>query len=165
MKRFIKILLALLLGTAVVLGALYAINVFKLSYYRIETGSMTPDYPVGTLVVDSGTAGFKPGQPISFVAEGKVVTHVFLGYRKDGSLVTRGIANPSADQWSPRVYPRDVRGRVLFQIRALAPEFWLSRTGALTLLGLLLIVAGLLWRRHRAKVEPVRRTRGRHVAV
>lgn len=144
MKRFIKAAIGVGLIAIVVLGGVYAANAFKLSYYQIETGSMEPNLPVGTRVVVSGSAGYKPNDAISFVADGHVVTHVFLGYNKDGSLITRGVANPSNDEWNTPVYPRDVKGRVLFQILLFAPSFWLSRSGIAVIGGLLLICLALL---------------------
>lgn len=109
--------------------------VLKLSVYRIATGSMQPEFPVGTIVIDSGVLPITAHHALTFTADGHTVTHVLLGYERDGSLITRGTANPSNDSWTRPVYSQDVKGSVLFQIRAFAPGFWTSRTGLIALFG------------------------------
>jgi len=144
MKKIVKAVIGVSIIAALVLGSLLAINVFKLSYTRIETGSMEPNLPVDTRVFASGVVDYKPNQAITFVADGHVVTHVFLGYNKDGSLITRGVANPSNDEWRTPVYPKDVKGPVLFQVLILAPVFWQGRSGTAVIGGLLLVLFSVI---------------------
>lgn len=146
MKSFVRWGIAVLV-TGVLL-ALVASFVLRLSYYRIVSDSMAPDFPAGTIVIDSGLLPIEPHRAITFTADGKTVTHVFMGYNKDGSLLTRGIANPVADHPRSPVHVRDVKGRVLLRLLPLAPVFWLSRQGEGVAAGVgLALLAAYLWRR------------------
>lgn len=138
MKRFVRRhLRAGLIGAAVVL-AVVGIGAMRPSLYRIATDSMSPDFPAGTMVIDSGALPLVPHRAVTFTADGAVVTHVLLGFNKDGSLITRGIANPVPDRWPTPIYPRDVRGRVLLRILLFAPAFWSGLRGLVVIAGLTL---------------------------
>jgi hypothetical protein len=148
MKPIVHAARLTVLGCVAVLATVVAVHSLKLSLYRIQTGSMAPDFPVGTLVLDSGVVPPEPHQAITFMADHHPVTHVLTGYGQDGSLITRGLANPTADHWSAPVYKRDIRGRVLVRILLLAPSFWMSARGiacgaALSFIG----VSLYLWKR------------------
>lgn len=104
-------------------GLLGALHIFSISYYRVTTGSMEPDFPIGTVVIDNSMPP-KVHQAVTFVADGHIVTHVLIGYNKDGSLITQGIANMAPDVWRTAVYPRDVRGRVILEVLPL--RIWIG---------------------------------------
>lgn len=128
--------------------SILALYILKISAYRVDSGSMNPDFPVGTLVIVSGVAPIEPHQAITFNADGKTVTHVLVGYNPDGSLVTRGIANSTQDVWRASVYPKDVHGRVILRFLLFAPSFWQSLKGGVVMVGLCLaLLAFYLWRR------------------
>lgn len=132
-----------------VAGALYAaVNVLSISMYRIDNGSMVPTLPVGTIIIDragspavNDIVTFRNRDP--YAPEG-ITSHVFGGYTKDGHLRTRGVANPTEDNFTPPPTQADVKGIVMFQIPVFAPAFWLSLRGGVlaTLIVLLLFV---LW--------------------
>src|SRR5206468_2380456 len=104
---------------------------------------MAPDFPAGTIVLDSGSVHPALHRPITFVADGAVVTHILVGYNKDGSLITRGIANAAPDVWHTPVYPRAIRGTVIAEMLPLVPGFWLSLRGAVVIAGLALASSAL----------------------
>jgi signal peptidase len=90
--------------------------------FVVESGSMAPTYPVGslTLVTSADPADLVVGSSIVFVSQngsGELVSHrvVRRVETPDGlAFETRGDANPAAD---PLVVPvRDVRGSVAFAI-------------------------------------------------
>jgi signal peptidase len=121
----------------------------QISVYRITSGSMEPDFPVGSLVVDSAAAGIEPGRALTFTADGAVVTHVLVGFNDDGSLITRGTANDDADRWLAPVRPDDVRGRVLFNIPFTAPSFWTAQRIFVALFILLAALPAVLYARFK----------------
>jgi len=139
---------ALLVSVMVIVIGGIAAHTFKLSYYRINSGSMEPDFPVGTIVIASGAVPMSLHQAITFKADEKIVTHVLVGYNPDGSLITRGIANSTQDDWRTPIYPKDVQGRVILRFLLFAPTFWLSLKGAMVMIGLgQTSLAFYLWRR------------------
>lgn len=139
MRRAVQVVV-----TGVVVGLLVSLpHVLGLSYYRIGSGSMEPVFPVGTIVIDSARLSAEPHRAATFTADGKIVTHVVVGYNPDGSLITRGIANRHNDAWRTPVYGGDVRGRVLFALPVFAPSFWIGRSGILLVLGLAMLAAAV----------------------
>lgn len=125
---------------AIVVAAALGVRLFGVSVYRIKTGSMAPVYPVGTVIVDSRLLAPAVGLPLTFRTEDGTVTHVLVGYGSDGRLLTRGLANPSNDVWTPPVYTRDVRGRVVLAVLVGAPSFWLSVRGAAFAVGMICLI-------------------------
>lgn len=119
----------------------------------VESGSMAPTYPVGSLLVVSPVraAEVEAGDPITFVdreAGGALVTHrvvrVLDGPTTEGlTFVTRGDAN-AADDGDP-VPAAAVRGRVERSIAGVGAWSWLVQPPAsvvvLVLLPLLLLGA------------------------
>lgn len=128
--------------TATVLAVRFA----GLSAYRITTGSMAPDFPVGTIVIDSRSVPPRINRAITFSADGDVVTHVLLGYNTDGSLRTRGIANPSEDQWRTPVTVADIKGSVVAQVPLFAVGYWSGLRGLVTGMAVVLMVIALVIR-------------------
>lgn len=136
-------------------GALYAaVSLLGISIYRIDNGSMVPTLPVGTVVIDREGTPAK-NDIVTFVnrdsasPEG-ITSHVFGGYTKDGHLRTRGVANPSEDNFTPAPTRSDVEGIVMFQIPIFASAFWLSLWGkVLAILTVLLVF--VLWTESKPK--------------
>lgn len=101
----------------------------------VESGSMAPTYPVGslTVVTSADSAELVAGSSIVFVSQngsGALVSHrvVRRVETADGlAFETRGDANPAAD---PQTVPvRDVRGSVAYAVpRAGTVLSFLSRT-------------------------------------
>ncbi len=86
--------------------------------YIIGSGSMQPTLPVGTIVVIGAADELKPTDIITFQQEGEKqpTTHTFIGYAEDGSLMTKGDANPTPDVHNPPLTMEDVKGKVVFAI-------------------------------------------------
>ena len=124
--------------------------------YAVLTGSMTPTYPVGTLVVSKPVAPeeIKVGSAITYQLESgraSVVTHrvVGQGIDSDGQPLfrTQGDANPVPDQeW---VRPVQVRGEVWYAVPHLGRvNSWLTgpqrQTVVYAVAALLLGYAGVM---------------------
>lgn len=64
--------------------------------FVVSTGSMRPSIsPNSAVIVDRGV--YKVGQTISFMTSNGIVTHRLVEQRSDGTLVTKGDANTTAD--------------------------------------------------------------------
>ena len=99
--------------------------------YIISSGSMEPTLPVGTIVFDAPADSLKVGDIITFQQEGAAhpTTHTFVGFDKDGSLMTMGDANPTPDVHNTPLTMADVKGKVFTQFMIFVPSFWLSTKG------------------------------------
>lgn len=128
----------------------------------VQTGSMAPTYPVGTLLVvgqmDAGDV--EPGMAIVFEdpsQPGRLVTHRVVRIAPGDTLtfITQGDANATAD---PAPVPaRLVRGRVLWSVAQLGSFLdWLQWPRSFVLLvlvpGAALAVAE--WRQRTARRRP-----------
>lgn len=124
----------------------------------VQSGSMAPTYPVGSLLVigqiDAGDV--EPGMAIVFEdprEPGRLVTHRVIRVAQADTMqfVTQGDANGSAD---PAPVPaRLVRGRVLWQVSHLGSLMdWLQwpRSFVLLVVAPGLLLAALEWRTRRA---------------
>jgi len=102
---------------AIVLVA--APKLFGVELRAIVTGSMTPDIPVGSLVVIVPTAAedIKVGDDISFMTVGdKVVTHRVVEIDRDkNEFVTWGIANDPNAKDAPNRY-ENILGVVRYHV-------------------------------------------------
>ena len=114
--------------------------------YAVQTGSMSPAYPTGALVVDEPPAadGGAQGAVITFKVGDGLVTHRIVESSPDG-LVTKGDANETDDPWTvPR---QNVVGRVV----AVVPDlgyvlvFFKQPSGALAIVTGLWAVT-VLWK-------------------
>ena len=153
--------IALLLPLTVFLVAAW---LFGWQLQSVQSGSMTPTYPVGSLLVvgqiDAGDV--QPGMAIVFEdpgEPGRLVTHRVVRTTPAETLqfVTQGDANATAD---PTPVPaRLVRGRVLWHVSHLGSLLdWLQWPRSFVLLvvapGLLLVA--LEWRaRRQRRLVPV----------
>jgi len=92
---------ALLVGTllTVVAGGILWQQGYRL--YAVQTGSMAPTYPPGTLVVEGPATGRAPqvGTVVTFRASGGLVTHRVQALTADG-IKTKGDANRVPDAWT-----------------------------------------------------------------
>jgi signal peptidase len=79
--------------------------------YAVRTGSMTPTYPIGSVVVDAPVESpVQVGDVITFRTGDGLVTHRVVAHGAVG-LKTKGDANRSPDPWT---IPTDyVRGTVV----------------------------------------------------
>jgi signal peptidase len=66
--------------------------------YVVHTGSMNPTIPPESAVVVREHE-YRVGQVISFVEHGNVVSHRLLAVHPNGTITTKGDANPTADPW------------------------------------------------------------------
>jgi signal peptidase len=76
----------------------------------VRTGSMRPQIEPGDLVMIRASDGVDlgPGTVIRFEQDGPATLHRIQAVEPDGSYITKGDANGTADQ--PRVRPESVRG-------------------------------------------------------
>lgn len=121
MKRIVfisaRVLLYSLYFVVIVLGLAVAILLMcGMKLYCVETGSMEPDYPIGSMVVVERVwfDQLKVGDVITYVvSDNTVVTHRLVGIDAEhGLLTTKGDNNVVADA-SPVGY-NNVIGRVNF---------------------------------------------------
>jgi signal peptidase len=94
-------IIALIVGAAVVLTA-FLIVVSGILPYRVfivHTGSMEPAISSRSAVIVHRHV-YRVGQPISFSQQGGVVTHRLVRVNSDGTAVTKGDANTTADPWT-----------------------------------------------------------------
>jgi len=156
---------ALLLPLATFLVAVWLLG-WQLQH--VESGSMSPTYPVGSLLVTGDVAASEVhvGMPIVFEdprEPGRLITHRVVALAPGGELafVTRGDANTTND--AVPVSVRLVRGRVLWHVTVLGAVLdWLQwprsflvfvLLPAVLLIGLQLRGSGLGRRRGRASVD------------
>lgn len=116
--------------------------------YAVQTGSMTPTYPTGALVVDRPMDGGSAtvGDVITFPTRQGLVTHRVHAITHEG-IETKGDANETPDSWA--VPPGNVMGEVAWGSAYLgyAFVFFQQPTGApsILLLGLSIWFAWLLF--------------------
>lgn len=139
---------AALLFTIGVVGTATTLWLHGYRLYVVHTGSMSPTYRPGDVVIDAPASGhYRAGEVLTFrhsALTDDVVTHRVVAVAA-GGLHTKGDANRTADAWTIR--PDQVQGRVVYSIRGLGYlTIYLKQpagiasiaTGALALL--------LLWR-------------------
>ena len=81
--------------------------------YVVQTGSMSPTFNAGDVVIDRTTkAGYEAGDilTVQISAAGDLVTHRMTRQDKQGLLHTKGDANKTPDAWA--LPPEQVRGVV-----------------------------------------------------
>ncbi|TXN28989.1 signal peptidase I [Lacisediminihabitans profunda] len=94
-------IIALIVGAAVVLTAFLVVVSGILPYrvFIVHTGSMEPTISSRSAVIVQRHV-YRVGQPISFYEQGGVVTHRLARVNSDGTAVTKGDANTTADPWT-----------------------------------------------------------------
>jgi signal peptidase len=113
------------------------------SFYAVQTGSMSPTIPTRSLVV---VAHDEPvvGDVITYWHSGALVTHRLVAVNTNGTFETRGDANNTADAWP--VHREDVVGTVV----AHAPELgyaavYLRTPAGFVSFALTLLLIGQIW--------------------
>lgn len=101
-------------------------SVFGYRIFRIETGSMVPNYLVGDviLVKSCKTSELKPGDNITYNGltgdvKGKIITHQIVAVNNENNKLTirtKGIANNTAD---PEIDASQVIGKVIVKLELL----------------------------------------------
>lgn len=115
--NFISTFLA---AVAVIIAVvLIIVRVMGLQAFNVESGSMTPAYPVSTLVLvkEVDAAQIAEGDVITYVlnSDGVLVTHRVIGINKaDQTFITKGDANNTQDP-SPVLWGNMV-GKVVFSL-------------------------------------------------
>lgn len=97
-----RVVSAILLGLVLAAGIAGAVGWQQgLRPYVIRTGSMSPTYPVGALVLDdtAGVAAARPGDVATFRTRSGPVTHRLVARTRAG-WSTQGDANRDADPWT-----------------------------------------------------------------
>lgn len=133
--------------TIAVLAALIAtvLSVTGARLFVIETASMAETAPVGTLVVAHPKPAYSVGDVITFVVDGRTVTHRIVGVQ-DGRFITQGDLNGSPDAW--QLTPDQIVGTVVAIVPGLG--FLLKAAPLLFLAGIIVeVVARLLGGRRR----------------
>jgi signal peptidase len=102
-----------LLATLVLAAVAVALIGWHQGYraYAVQTGSMTPTYPTGALVIDRPADGRLPaiGDVITMQTANGLFTHRVHGFTPDG-IQTKGDANKTPDAWATK--PEHVVGVV-----------------------------------------------------
>ena len=138
--------MALVLILAVLLAGTRLVG---LTPYAVISGSMEPQYPVGSLIyVDQvKPSEISIGDPITFVMNESlmVATHRVVDIKEDGSFITKGDANDTVD--GTPVHPKNLLGRPQFSLPYLGyvSVFLASGQGRVVLLGVLgILILSLL---------------------
>lgn len=133
----------LVLGTV---GAGIALYAQGYRMYVVHTGSMSPTFRPGDVVIDRPAGGdYSPGEVITFThGQGSdLVTHRVVGVTPAG-LKTKGDANHTADVWT--IPSNQVHGSVLTGVPALGyVMFYLQQPKGVASLATTLFAAVLLW--------------------
>lgn len=140
MKKFrlaLALVVPLILATVLVLAVSGALP-YKL--YVVHTGSMSPTIPSRSAVIVQENH-FSIGEPITFVANGEVITHRLVAISAEGTTTTEGDANATPDTW--HVPTSAIIGGVVTTVPELG--YWI--TYLKNPVGLVSILAGvlLLW--------------------
>jgi len=119
--------------------------VFMITPATVATGSMVPTLPVHSVVWVQPTDTLKPHDIIMFKqdTDSQSTTHTFIGYAEDGSLITKGDANPVADVRSVPLQMSDVEGKVVWVTAFSAPAFWGSLRGMMVLVVIVIAAIGI----------------------
>lgn len=120
LKKTLNVISTVLVVIVIALAVLLAgVRIFGFKPFAVLSGSMTPKYPVGSLVYvhSAKPSEIKVGDAITFVAgtDRAVVTHrVIKVDTAEGCFRTKGDANENAD--AAPVYFENLVGRVRFSL-------------------------------------------------
>jgi len=136
---------------------LVGVRLFGLTPYTVLTGSMEPEYHVGSIIYLSKVTpeNMKVGDPVTYDTHGITVTHRIIEVKNDpeyGILYrTQGDANNTAD--GGYISPSQIRGKPVFTIPFLGyvanfvqnpPGIYLSIGGCIILL-ILMFMSDLIF--------------------
>lgn len=107
--------------------------------FVIETASMAETAPVGTLVVAHPLDVYAVGDVVTFVVDGRTVTHRIVGV-EDGRFITQGDLNGSPDAW--QLQPEQIVGTVIAIVPGLG--FLLKAAPVLFLAGIVVEISARL---------------------
>lgn len=145
-------LLCNLLGTLILLAVILTFlpltvpRLFGLSVYHVESPSMTPEIPQGSVVFlePAEAPQIEAGEVIAFTAEDSVVIHRVVQNRTvEGEFVTKGDANPVEDI-TPVPYAA-LLGRMRWHLPVLGGLLALYSSPAGKLYAFLLAASGLMF--------------------
>jgi len=140
-------------------------KLFGVDFRAIVSGSMTPEIPVGSLVVivPAEAEDIKVGDDISFVTAGeKVVTHRVVKIdREKNEFTTWGIANDPTAKDAPSKY-ENILGVVRLHIPVLGRVFsWFAPLSnkiiAITVIVAIYLLSAIvgLWTKNKKEADPV----------
>jgi signal peptidase I len=170
-SRILKDALLVLLCLALIVpAALLASGRLPYQMYIVHTGSMSPTIPSRSAVIVKKGA-YSLGQVIAFHEQNGVVTHRLIKRKGDGTLMTKGDANRTADSWT--LEPARVIGGVVAAPRMLG--YWLQYLkdpAGLASLFMLIVCSWLIYtitvelaeRRQRTLAVAVERRPATHLA-
>ncbi len=120
LKIIKNILFGVTLAALILAIAIFTIPlVTDIEYRAVQTGSMEPEIPVGSLVVVVPTAAeeIQVGDDVTYVTQGgQVVTHrVFSIDRENNTFITYGVAN-GVDNKDPELQYENIIGVAVFHI-------------------------------------------------
>lgn len=147
---------------AVLLVATVAVMVLWVTPMKVvASGSMAPTLPVGARIFLQDASDIQKGDIITFLDnDDEVVTHRIIELRPDGSIITKGDANLTADVYDPPLTSSDVLGKVVYMSPVLTADFqkwfWTSPRGIAAIFFLTVITITLFWRSGEKKSESER---------
>ena len=136
--------LALALPACMILASLAPV-LFGWHSYVVLSGSMSPSLRVGDVVVaaPATAADLTPGRIAVFAESGRTIMHRVQRDLPDGSLITKGDANPAAD--STPVPASAVRGEARLRLPLIAlPAYWWKTRAWAPVVGTVLLALALI---------------------
>lgn len=147
LKKIYNIVTTALVVLVVIIAILLVgVRIVGLTPYTVLSPSMTPTYPVGSVLYVSKVSAdeLKVGDPLTYTLDGKTVTHRIVEKNENDltgvSFITKGDANKIAD--GHPVYPNQIVGKPLFHVPVLgyisnfvqtSPGIYIAAGGCLVL--------------------------------
>lgn len=162
------VLFASVLGSIACTAVLAWTHGYRL--YVVETGSMSPTFRAGDVVIDrSVDQGYRAGDVITvqISAAGDLVTHRMTRVDAQGRLHTKGDANKTPDAWA--LPPDRVRGVVRHSVPRLGYVVVFMRqpegvVGVMTSALSILLLWGICFPQRESRVRSGERVRGQQPA-
>lgn len=117
MIRFVHNLVIAVIGISGALLLVSSLSLGGLTARVVMSGSMEPTIPTGSVILISTVSAYGIGDVITFQTDARAsipTSHRIVGERVNGTFLTQGDANKTADFTS--VSPSDVVGKVLFHV-------------------------------------------------
>ncbi len=160
-KRACKFASVVALAFLIALGGYAWSN--GVAFYAVDSGSMSPAFDTGALVVDlpvTRTTVLEVGDVVTFhPTPGYTVTHRIVAIGKDG-ITTKGDANPSSD--IGYIQPSMIAGRVAFSVPYAGNAVALLRN-PVGVAALLVLLIGLAVRLGADRRQALRQTGRRRI--